>query len=314
MTKTPIIGLTGITGANSIAGCGKDTVAEMIRDFTGFEIYGLADPIYAMVKAGFGIDGKDIDHNSREAKNATIPWLSENRPVSLRSLLETLGTEWGREMICNDIWLKVAEQFIARAGKGVIIKDIRFPNESDWLNHIGVAGLGLIAPYVTVAPASVWFTKQLPAAQWVKLLARLPNGLTIVILGSASDRILGERIREELSQLRGGQPFRNLCGQLNIGASAAVMQRAVMNYANDSAPIHMASAVNAPVCAVFCSTVPSFGFGPLSERSFVVQTEEPLICRPCGLHGRKRCPEGHFRCATSITTEALLDPMSMVWR
>jgi ADP-heptose:LPS heptosyltransferase len=169
-----------------------------------------------------------------------------------------------------------------------------------------IAGLGLIAPYVTVAPASVWFTKQLPAAQWVKLLARLPNGLTIVILGSASDRKLGERIREELSQLRGGQPFHNLCGQLNIGASAAVMQRAVMNYANDSAPIHMASAVNAPVCAVFCSTVPSFGFGPLSERSFVVQTEEPLICRPCGLHGRKRCPEGHFRCATSITTEALL--------
>lgn len=146
MTKTPIIGLTGITGANSIAGCGKDTVAEMIRDFTGFEIYGLADPIYAMVKAGFGIDGKDIDHNSREAKNATIPWLSENRPVSLRSLLETLGTEWGREMICNDIWLKVAEQFIARAGKGVIIKDIRFPNESDWLNHIGGRLIYIVRP------------------------------------------------------------------------------------------------------------------------------------------------------------------------
>ncbi|MCC6754226.1 MAG: glycosyltransferase family 9 protein [Saprospiraceae bacterium] len=174
------------------------------------------------------------------------------------------------------------------------------------------ASLGFSGPYITVSPASVWFTKQLPAVQWVQMLAHLPNGLAIVILGSASDRLLGERIRSELQQLRDGQPFYNLCGQLGIGPSAAVMQRAVMNYANDSAPLHMASAVNAPVSAVFCSTVPSFGFGPLSERSFVVQTEEQLPCRPCGLHGRKSCPEGHFRCATSISTEALLRPLQVV--
>ncbi|HPT10302.1 MAG TPA: glycosyltransferase family 9 protein, partial [Bacteroidales bacterium] len=73
----------------------------------------------------------------------------------------------------------------------------------------------------------------------------------------------------------------------------------------DSAPMHLASAVNAPVSVVFCSTVPEFGFGPLSDRSFLIQTEENLDCRPCGLHGYNACPKKHFRCATGILPEAL---------
>lgn len=92
----------------------------------------------------------------------------------------------------------------------------------------------------------------------------------------------------------------NLCGQLSFLQSAALMEGALMNYVNDSAPMHMCSAVNAPVCAVYCSTVPGFGYGPLSDRSFVIQSQEALPCRPCGIHGHKACPEGHFRCATGI--------------
>jgi heptosyltransferase-2 len=83
------------------------------------------------------------------------------------------------------------------------------------------------------------------------------------------------------------------------------MKGAIMNYVNDSAPLHFASAVNAPVTAVFCSTVPAFGFGPLSDVSFVVETDIPLSCRPCGLHGYKACPLGHFNCSI-IEKEKLL--------
>jgi heptosyltransferase-2 len=50
-------------------------------------------------------------------------------------------------------------------------------------------------------------------------------------------------------------------------------------------PLHIASAMNAAVTAVFCSTVPQFGFGPLSEKSFVAEIKYKLYCRPCGLHG-----------------------------
>jgi heptosyltransferase-2 len=83
------------------------------------------------------------------------------------------------------------------------------------------------------------------------------------------------------------------------------MRNANMNYTNDSAPLHIASAMNAPVTAVFCSTIPQFGFGPLSQKSFVVEIKYKLYCRPCGLHGFRKCPEGHFKCALEIEVNDL---------
>ena len=64
--------------------------------------------------------------------------------------------------------------------------------------------------------------------------------------------------------------------------------------------------MNAPTTAVFCSTIPDFGFGPLSKNSKIVEIQEKLDCRPCGLHGFKSCPEEHFRCAMDIDINVLL--------
>ena len=74
-----------------------------------------------------------------------------------------------------------------------------------------------------------------------------------------------------------------------------------MNYVNDSGPLHIASAMNAPVTSFFCSTVPDFGFGPLADQSKIVQVKEKLPCRPCGLHGHNSCPKGHFKCGNDIS-------------
>ncbi|QEC67706.1 glycosyltransferase family 9 protein [Panacibacter ginsenosidivorans] len=157
-------------------------------------------------------------------------------------------------------------------------------------------------PYLCVAPSSVWFTKQYPKEKWISFLNQLPPKYNIYLLGAPSDKSLCEEIRK-ISLY----PFViNLAGQLNFLQSAALMQDAVMNYVNDSAPMHFASAVNAPVTAVYCSTVPVFGYGPLSDKNFVVEVEEKLNCRPCGLHGYKACPKGHFKCAIDIRDEQLL--------
>jgi heptosyltransferase-2 len=157
-------------------------------------------------------------------------------------------------------------------------------------------------PYIVVAPASVWFTKQYPAEKWIAFIKELPGGLPVYLIGAPPDKALCDGIINATS----GKKVVNLCGQLNFLASAALMKDAVMNYVNDSAPMHFASAVNAPVTAVYCSTLPSFGFGPLSDKSFIVEIATPLYCRPCGLHGRKTCPEGHFKCAMEIKEEQLL--------
>jgi heptosyltransferase-2 len=157
--------------------------------------------------------------------------------------------------------------------------------------------------YVCVAPASVWFTKQYPAEKWITLINKLPSELTVYLLGAPSDMKLAETIRSSATHTN----VINLAGTLNLLQSTALQEHALMNYVNDSAPMHFASSVNAPVTAVYCSTVPSFGFGPLSDKSFIVQTREPLACKPCGLHGYKECPLGHFKCAHTIEDEQLLE-------
>lgn len=157
-------------------------------------------------------------------------------------------------------------------------------------------------PYLCIAPASVWFTKQYPAEKWVELINDLPQKYRIYLLGAPADYEACEAILKKTT--RGG--IHNLCGELNLLQSAALMKGAEMNYVNDSAPMHLCSAVNAPVTAVFCSTVPDFGFGPLSSRSFVVQTHENLSCRPCNLHGKNACPLNHFDCAHKIQNKKLL--------
>lgn len=150
--------------------------------------------------------------------------------------------------------------------------------------------------YVCMAPTSVWFTKQLPKEQWVKLIHKIKDNQTIYLLGGSTDFDKCEEIRV----LSENKNVVNLCGQLSFLESAALMQTAKMNYVNDSAPLHICSATNAPVTAFFCSTIPEFGFGPLSTNSRIVEIEQKLDCRPCGLHGKKECPQGHFKCAYDI--------------
>jgi len=157
--------------------------------------------------------------------------------------------------------------------------------------------------YICVAPASVWFTKQFPATQWADLLGQLPSDLMVYMLGAPGDRSLCESIKE----ISGNANVSNLSGQLNFLQSAALMKDAEMNYVNDSAPMHFASAMNAPVAAVYCSTIPAFGFGPLSDNKYIIEVESSLNCRPCGLHGKAKCPLDHFHCASMIRTEQLLN-------
>ncbi|MCC6839943.1 MAG: glycosyltransferase family 9 protein [Flavobacteriales bacterium] len=175
-----------------------------------------------------------------------------------------------------------------------------YPSEAERAQVAGLLGPqgpeaeNLRGQYITIAPASVWFTKQWPAEQWVKLIKLIPKGQRVLLIGAPGDVALCGRITKEAGR---GEV---LAGKLSLLGTAALMEGAAMNYVNDSAPLHIAGAMRAPVTAVFCSTMPAFGFGPLHANGRVVQRAEPLYCRPCGLHGHKACPEGHFKCALEI--------------
>jgi heptosyltransferase-2 len=191
----------------------------------------------------------------------------------------------------------------------VTLKPRLYPTPAD---EAAAAPYAAVGTYLCIAPTSVWFTKQYPEEKWLELLAALPPTLAVYLLGGPPDVVACER----LAQLANRPGLVNLAGKLSLPASAALMRGAVLNYVNDSAPMHLCSAVDAPVCAVFCSTIPAFGFGPLSTFSRIVEHPGPLACRPCGLHGHARCPLGHFRCARDIETTQLLAVLAeaQAWR
>ncbi len=154
--------------------------------------------------------------------------------------------------------------------------------------------------FICIAPASVWFTKQFPIDKWVELVNGILS-IKVYLLGAKSDVAMCNEIIAKSNH----KNIENLSGKLSFLQSAALMKQATMNYVNDSAPMHFASSVDAPTTAVYCSTLPSFGFGPLSSKRFVVETPIDLACRPCGLHGQASCPLGHFNCANNIKVEQL---------
>ncbi|MGG9972732.1 glycosyltransferase family 9 protein [Ferruginibacter sp. SUN002] len=160
--------------------------------------------------------------------------------------------------------------------------------------------------YISITPSSVWFTKQYPIEKWIEFINAVPQNYRIYLLGGPDNKKECEAIREQCLN----KNVITLAGELNFLQSAALMKSAIMNYVNDSAPLHFASGMNAPVTAVFCSTLPAFGFTPLSDRSFVIETKETLACRPCGLHGKKECPLKHFKCGFGIETNQLLATLS----
>ena len=149
--------------------------------------------------------------------------------------------------------------------------------------------------YYCLAPASVWFTKQAPEAVWVQLMKQLnETGASIYLIGGPEDKNLLDKIIET-SAVKAV----NLAGKLSIMQSAALMKGATRAFVNDSGPLHIASAMNTPVTAFFCSTVSDFGFGPLSDDAKILEVKD-LACRPCGLHGHQECPKGHFKCGTAL--------------
>ncbi|MDX1652936.1 MAG: glycosyltransferase family 9 protein [Brumimicrobium sp.] len=180
---------------------------------------------------------------------------------------------------------------IAHHGAKPLIRPELFPSKEDFEK----VNIYKKEDYYCLAPASVWETKKLPYKKWLELIDLIKNKGRIYLIGGAADIELCSSLKKDSRT-----EIVNLAGKLGLLESAALMRDAKMNFVNDSGPLHLSSAMNAPTRAFFCSTVEKFGFGPLSEDGKIVEIDYDLYCRPCGIHGYKKCPEGHFKCGEEI--------------
>jgi lipopolysaccharide heptosyltransferase II len=158
--------------------------------------------------------------------------------------------------------------------------------------------------YFVLAPASVWFTKAWSEEKYQTLTQELVKLGKVYFVGGPGDKDLCDRIRMNHPETI------NLCGTLNLLDSAVLMKKAKRVIVNDSAPLHLASCVNAKTTAIFCSTIPQFGYTPLADDSVVIDVGNSLSCRPCGIHGHKNCPLGHFKCSMDIDIQKVLATIS----
>ncbi len=160
-----------------------------------------------------------------------------------------------------------------------------------------LAARGIGDGFAALAPGSVWATKRWPGyPELVKLLKG-----RVVVIGGKDDV-------ERAQELVDVAPDRvvSAAGALPIRVSAALLERAGVLVTNDSAPLHLASAVGTPTVALFGPTVPAFGFGPKAPQSAIVERTD-LECRPCSDHGPDRCPLGHHRCMREIPATIVRD-------
>jgi len=157
--------------------------------------------------------------------------------------------------------------------------------------------------FVALAPGSIWGSKRWP--YYPELARQLADHAPVVVVGGQDDVGLGEEIRRAAEGGGGRQRVVNACGKLTLRQSAALIGRASALVTNDSAPLHLATAMGTPIVALFGPTVTAFGFGPLRAGDVALGVED-LQCRPCSPHGPPQCPLGHHRCLRAITVQAVI--------
>lgn len=129
---------------------GKDTAGHHLKNFHGYGLLKFAGPLKAGLCAMFGWPAEMLENG---------PWREQVLPnigKSPRQLMQTLGTDWGRELVHPDLWMTLARQRIDEARAmglpGVVFTDTRFANEAQLVKDAG----GLVIKVVrgTAAPVA----------------------------------------------------------------------------------------------------------------------------------------------------------------
>jgi len=161
---------------------------------------------------------------------------------------------------------------------------------------------------VGIAPGSVWNTKRWLPERFGEVAEALivKLGAKVIFIGGKED----EKLCLEIASNMKSKPL-IAAGKTSPLQSVTLISRCKVIISNDTAPMHMAVAMRVPVVAIFGSTIPEFGFAPNGKNDLVIQKE--IYCRPCGIHGRKKCPEKHFRCMKEITAEEVFEAVEKLW-
>jgi heptosyltransferase-2 len=148
---------------------------------------------------------------------------------------------------------------------------------------------------IALAIGSKWYTKMWPIDYFNELINKLEklDNIRLIIVGGKDELKLPVKYSEKSI---------NLIDKTSLLQLGALLSKVDILVTNDSSPIHIASAFDTYILAIFGATVQELGFYPWSKNSKVIENNK-LDCRPCGLHGGNSCPEKHFKCMLDISVD-----------
>mgnify|MGYP000875000078 FL=1 len=177
---------------------------------------------------------------------------------------------------------------------------------------------------ITIAIGSVWATKKYPIDYFSEIAKYFISiGYEVALIGGKEDANESESLCNSL-----GGSIVSFVGKLSLIESIALIGASKLLICNDSAPTHLGMATSSsislsllteqaipkhlgsvkstPVVTLYCSTVKEFGFYPYADNSLILSYDK-LDCKPCGIHGRTKCPLGHFNCGYKLTPQFVID-------
>jgi lipopolysaccharide heptosyltransferase I len=148
--------------------------------------------------------------------------------------------------------------------------------------------------FAVLLPGTNWLTKRWPVENFAALVRPLSErfGLSTVIAGGPDVTAIAEQITSADGTIV------NLVGKTSLRELVVLLERASLVIANDSGPMHIASALNKPLVTMFGPTNP-IRTGPYQRMDSVVRVDIP--CSPCY---SRRC--SHVSCMKWITVEDVL--------
>ena len=188
-------------------------------------------------------------------------------------------------------------------GKGLEL----FLGAEDETNPATSFGLNKLQ-YLCFAPGAAHKTKTWPMENVAELVYRVvrETPFKAVLLGSKAEH-------EKFKIIPENENVINLAGSLTLLKSAKVLKESAGIITNDSGLMHMASALQKPIIAIFGSTTRELGFFPYRSESTVIENEN-LWCRPCSHIGRNKCPLGHFKCMKEITVDRVFKEVKKIFK
>jgi len=174
--------------------------------------------------------------------------------------------------------------------------DIKQPIIAEALERLSLArptkSVLALCPGAEYGPAKQW-----PAEYFAEIArARIAAGWDVWVFGSDKDRVIAETICK-----LAGESCINLAGKTSLQDAIHLLSLTDVVVSNDSGLMHVASALDKPLVAIYGSSDPKFT-PPLHDKAEIVSLG--LGCSPCF---KRVCPYGHTNCLRDIKPEIILN-------